>query len=478
MKSVHTAPFWAAPNLQSIIPNANWLHRGQMSRSDDTHGVTIDSRQVQSGMVFAALPGENVDGHEFVVSAVHRGAHGIIVQRDLDPGATAQAQQAGAWILKVSSVTQALTDLARAYRTRLRQTIVIGITGSSGKTSTKDTLAAVLRSAGSVTASVKSFNNHLGVPLTLLNAKQDDRFVISEVGTNAPGEIAALGSIVQPDLVLITNVGRCHLEGLGSLEGVAIEKASLLDCMATDGRGFVFGDVPVLNESLRTKNQTITRFGAGDDCDVRLVHAVATEDGTSFELSDGTRWSLGLIGSHHAMNAAGVIALARHLGIDDATIAAALRTTRPAPGRFEPIVIADRIIFDDSYNANPESMRAAIDTFLKVTLHAEIRAIVLGDMLELGSSEQAEHAQFGRWLSQRLTQLPAGKCIVCTVGAAMAATAKALDKSSVSHRHWAQLTEDTLPDLIAAIKPADRVLVKASRRLGLERIVRNLTQQS
>jgi UDP-N-acetylmuramyl pentapeptide synthase len=317
------------------------------------------------------------------------------------------------------------------------------------------------------------------VPLTILNARPDDRFVICEIGTNAPGEIAHLSGIVKPNVAIITNVGSCHLEGLGSIEGIAREKASLLDHIQNGGCAVVHAGGTALQNAIGQKTCPVTTFGVQPEAYGRITHSQVAESGTQFSLSDGSRWSLALLGTHHAINAAAVIAAARFLGVDDERIADGLRSVEPAPGRFAPIRMGERIVYDDSYNANPESMAAAIRTFLAMTSADESRAIILGEMLELGSASESEHEKLGTFLADALKNDHL-KISIMLLGPAMSAAATAIGAHlPEANVVWLERAdEEAIAKALARAGNAQRILVKGSRRNRLERVIKGLGNES
>jgi len=460
--------FWHPDALRAAAGGGRWLRRPVDSTAPvpDLAGLSTDSRSIKPGQVFLALRGENFDGHDFIHDAVRRGAGMAILdtppsQIDTFPPAT--------HILLVDDSLKALTRLATAYRKSLKTTRFIAVTGSSGKTTTKQMLSAVLSRKFRITASPRSFNNHIGVPLTALSAGNRDQYVICEIGTNNPGEIAALTSIVVPDIGVITGIGRVHIEGLGSLEGVANEKAALLHGLAHGGWAAVNIDEPAVLPHLESMERGVT-FGFSTDADLRITECEMNDSGTTFALNDRSRWNIGLHGMHHASNATAAVAVGRRCGLSDAEIRAGLLAVAPPAMRFVRHLLGSLELFDDSYNANPESMKASIRTFRQLTSNRSGRVVViLGDMLELGSLSEAAHLELAEELSD-CSQSIAPPHLAILIGPNMRHAAASLhdrdEALSVVHMESA-----SPPDVLDLLQATDRILVKGSRGMRLERVV-------
>ncbi|MGQ0626498.1 MAG: UDP-N-acetylmuramoyl-tripeptide--D-alanyl-D-alanine ligase, partial [Phycisphaerales bacterium] len=345
------------------------------------------------------MKGDRFDGHDFVIDAVAAGAQVVIVERD--PGPLLRP----AFVIKVPSTRKALLRLAAAYRDALTRTRVVAICGSNGKTTTTALINAVLSTRFRGSASAKSFNNDIGVPLTILSAKTADQFLLCEVGTNAPGEIAALAAVVRPDLAVITSIGREHLLGFGSIEGVAREEAAVLQHLRPAEPGapsaIVTADSPALTEHLRSLPGLLT-FGRHGSADLRLTafeHFCSTgagvPDSIRFSVNARAAFSAPLIGEHNAVNALAAIAVARRFGLSDAEIARGLAAATPPEMRLATVEAAGIRIVNDAYNANPDSTLAALRTFAAIHAAADRRVVVLGDNLELGDHAPAAHREIG-----------------------------------------------------------------------------------
>ena len=469
--------FWLPSNVRRAA-RGRWIRRplDQTRPEPQLAGVTTDSRAVRPGQAFIALRGEKFDGHDFLLDAAKSGAAMLVVDRPL-PSSFAAAWPGDLYVAQVEDTLKSLAHLAAAYRSALANTRFIAVTGSNGKTTTKQLLVSVLSQAMRGSGSVKSFNNHIGVPLTILSAKPGDQFLVSEIGTSGPGEIARLSAIVRPHVGVITSIGRVHLEGLGSIEGVAREKATLLDHLDPDsGWAAITADAPALRAHKHRMKSGIT-FGFAAGADLRIIDAALTSAGTIFMLNDRTRWTVPLMGIHHAGNAAAAIAVGRRLGLPDAQIAAGLAKVEAPDMRFTRQTIGDWIVYNDAYNANPESMAAAIRTFASATLDAPRRVVVLGDMLELGPEAAPIHREIGRCVIEADRAAPFG--LGAFIGAGMACAAEEVRRAWGDERVLHFAAEDMDRGRAAEVirerlRPGDRILVKASRGLALERVVESL----
>ena len=500
------AAFWRIDTLAAHV-RGTWLAAPRRQSGElpfTLQGLSTDTRAVAPGQVFLALKGEKHDAHGFLTQAMDKGAAALIIQDESAWHAARTHPRAGqVAVVLVRDTAAALLDLGAAYR-RTLSAIILAIGGSNGKTTTVRLVHAALAGAGGssmagsgglrVRSSAKSFNNAIGVPLTLLSAQLQDQALICEVGTNAPGELAPLAEIVEPDLAIITSLGREHLEGLGDLSGVAREEASLLRGLRDGGVAIVNADSPQLLAAVHDEIARAAKagralrlhtFGFSASADTRVTIATQSLDGLAFTLADGTSWRLPLLGEHNASNAAGAIAAARALGLTDATIAAGLAIAQGPPMRLERSVIttggnaASSIhVVNDCYNANPDSMLAALRAFAAFAASAPRRVVVLGDMLELGPSGPALHAEVLAAATKSLK--PIDQLVL--VGPIWQQvwqqhSNQAAANASPSTALIPALTEDTLPSIAALIQPADALLLKGSRGMSLERILTTLKQR-
>lgn len=467
--------FYSPDNLKSIL-GGTWLARGENGPPRAGEGISTDSRAIKAGQVFIALHGDRTDGHEYLEQVAARHAALAIVDRAdalKRPDGTPKDMRETA-VLLVQDTGQALLRLAAVWRQSLEGTKVIAIGGSNGKTTTTRLVESVLSRALRGTASQKSYNNAVGVPLTILGAKRGDKFLICEVGTNAPGEIAVLADVVRPDIAVITSVGREHLEGLGSLRGVAVEEASLCAALETGGLAVINADAPFLTEAVRSLAGTgnkprfnIVRFGIDDDADLRVGDIEMGPEGVAFTINGREKYRVPLLGRHNALNAAAAAAVGRRLGVSNADIELGLAVCRGPEMRLERHDVGGVAVVNDAYNANPESMLAAIDTLASLSQGASRQIVVLGDMLELGESGPDLHREIGdAILKARIDH-------AVLVGPLMLFAAERLSKQ------WSPERITILPDVagdgakrIAALfRAGDSVLLKGSRRMGLERVL-------
>ena len=440
-----------------------WLRAGEPVT---VTAVSTDSRTVGPGELFVAVPGERFDGHDFVPQAADAGAAAAIVCKGWQPPAGSDPAPPGG-IIAVDDTIRALGDLG-AYHRGLCKAKVVAVTGSNGKTTVKRMIHHILSRRLTGTCSPKSFNNRIGVPLALLGARLGDDYVVCEVGSNAPGEIASLGRICRPNVAVITSVHPVHLEGLGTVDGVAVEKASLLGELQADGLAVVCGDVApaaggrALAQALRAHGRPTIRFGASEDCQVRLTDYRPQDGGCRFEVN-GRLWvALAVPGRHNALNALAAMTVARRFASSLEQAAEALADFAGVAMRTECIVVGAVTIVNDAYNANPASMAAAADVLAERP--AGRRVMVAGDMLELGPQSQWLHLQTGREIAARKLDLligvgPMGRYI------AQGAAADGLRAETFGS------VEQAISALPAMLQAGDVVLVKGSRSMGMERLV-------
>jgi len=440
-----------APDLRRIV-DGRWL--GTPPRGLGLDDFSIDTRTLRQGDVYIAIKGDRLDGHDFVSDAFSRGASMAIIERPDAPGSSSGP------CLQVGSTRAALGKLAGAWRRHLESTRVIAVTGSCGKTTTRMLMEQVLASQMRGSASIKSFNNEIGVPLTVLGAKASDRFLVVEIGTNHPGEIARLAALCEPDIGVITMIGASHLEGFGDVDAVRAEKASLLRFLREGGTAVVPSEDEALDPYLRGV-KTVIRFGEDDRALLRL-----TARGQDwFEVNGRQRFPLTLRGHHNARNALAAVAVARRMGLTDGAIAAALGEVRPEPMRQELRQHGGVTIVNDAYNANPDSMRAGLRTFFEETNGASRRFILLGDMRELGASAPALHESVLETLKELIAGTPAR---VALVGAQFAA-ARSSGRGPGTDLVVEDAADPALTRWLGELAEGDALFLKGSRGMRLER---------
>ena len=419
---------------------------GSLIGSEDVQcsGASIDSRQCKQGNVFFALQGENVDGHEFIDAAVTAGCSAVIVQ---------QETKATVPVILVSEVRKALYDLAMSRREELPVKKVIAITGSVGKTTTKDILASLL--GKHVVSSKKSFNNELGVPLTVLAAESAE-YLVAEVGANDVGEIEPLARLVQPDIAILTSIDCAHLDGFGNQTTVLTEKVKLLEALPKSGLAIISENIDLTAFEI---NATICRVGNSEHADVHIETGIDINGYATLRIGEEEA-TLSMLGEHNAWNAA--FAIVASLNARDTHSLKELMTlvskVDVPMGRLQKRKISQITFIDDSYNANPASMRSAFKLFQ--AMKCKRKVMVLGDMLELGEQAHAEHRLLGSLIGQ------VGADVVILVGPNMEITSQ-----TIPSMYEPNCTEESMKRITALLKNGDTVLLKGSRGLQLERII-------
>jgi UDP-N-acetylmuramoyl-tripeptide--D-alanyl-D-alanine ligase len=422
--------------------------------------AVIDSRQVRDGDLFVGLPGERFDGGEFGAEALRRGAWGILVPtqwgRELAMQRDVGATEKGGWVFGAADPLASLQALARAWREQLGCPVV-GITGSTGKTSVKDICRTLL--PGDVHASPENFNTEIGMPLAVLGAPEGTDALVLEMGMRGPGQIAELCAIAEPDVAVITNVGPVHVELLGSIEAIAATKAEIIDGLRAGGTAVVPAEAGPLEPHL-DRAPKLLRFGAGGDVDAIEVMAEAGETDALIRARAGEhRFKLPFVEAHNLDNALAAIAAGVALGFTLEEMAGL------APGivfsrlRGELVELPeDAILVNDCYNANPVSMRAALDHLASLDASGR-RLAVMGEMRELGPDAAAYHREVGEYARQRGVEL--------IIGVGEQAAAYEPDQQVAD-------AEAAADALAGALRPGDAVLVKGSRAVGLERVAEKL----
>lgn len=425
-------------------------------------GVSTDTRTIQSGDLFVPIRGEQFDGHAFINQAFEKGAAATLAELDV-PAAK------GRRVIRVTDTLKALGDLASHIRHR-QNLKVVAITGSNGKTTTKEMIRTILGRKYDVLATEGNFNNLVGLPLTLFRLRPEHEVAVLEMGMNRPGEIARLTEIADPDLGIITNVAPAHLEGLGSVDGVALAKGELFRGLGPDAVGAVNMDDPLVMREARHLGGRSISYGFDRRADVSARNLGRSSlNGTRFDLvfpQGRVPVKFALLGKHNARNALAAAAVCWSMGLSPARIASALDGFRPFPGRLELKKIKRSIyLLNDTYNANPGSTIAALEVLSDI--RGKGRAVaVLGDMLELGDHSQSEHRRVGRFAADL------GVDVLVGVGREMEALVKAARKSSPSPAttKWFKDTASAADWLQTELRAHDRVLVKGSRGMRMENV--------
>lgn len=447
-----------------------------------TIGIGTDTRCDLTNRVFFALRGARHDAHDHLLEAARAGAR-ILVVEEGKWGCVRLSGSPSPAVLLVPNTLVALQAAAHAWRKSLNSTLVAAITGSAGKTTTRRLIEGVLSSRLRGSASPKSFNNDIGVPITLCGAKRGDDFLLVEIGMNAPGEIAQLAALTQPDLAVITMVGRAHLEGLGSIDAIIREKFELVASLRSGGLAVVRGDNSLLDaalEGVRPTGVRVLRFGTGPMNHVRLRSRIARPDGWQDLEVDvcGRRIALrlGLDGAHNAMNALAAIAIGVDRGLSDEEIVRGLASVRPSEMRFVRQQIGGLTIFNDAYNANPDAVLAALATFGELAPATQRRVVVLGDMLELGACSAALHEEIGSAVARGTS----GVCpdLAVFIGPMSAHGARACRAAGTCRViDVPDLKPESLARVVAEFASGDVILLKGSRGCALERLLVSLQER-
>jgi len=425
-------------------------------------GISIDSRSIGVGEAFFAIKGHRLDGHAYLGEAAGRGCACLVVHElpadDTPPHVP---------LVLVQDTTKALGRLAGWHRAKF-SIPVIAVTGSNGKTTTKELVAAVLSTRWNTLKPAGSFNNQWGLPLTLLGLGPEHGALVVELGTNQPGEIAALAALAAPTVGVVTVVAAVHTEFLESIEGVRDEKAGLVRALRADGLAVLNADDARVASMARDTRARVVTFGTTAGADVRAADDVVEgADGLVFTVEHAGRrekLKLALSGRHNVVNALAAAGAGVALGMRLDEIAAGLAVARPAKGRCVWQTVGEVRILDDTYNANPDSVRAALDTVKAHRAGARVVA-VLGDMLELGARADAAHREIGRYAAS------SGVDVLVGLGRHARALLEAARAEGINETQLTETFEDTVAFLLKKLVPGDLVLVKGSRGMRMERIV-------
>ena len=422
-------------------------------------GVSTDSRQVKVGDLFVAIRGETFDGHDFAFQAITQGASGVMMERLPAPDSPKFP------VLLVQNTRLALGQLANAYRKRFSLPIV-AIAGSNGKTTTKEMLAAVLAQRWRTLANKNSFNNDIGVPLTLFELTAAHEVAVLEAGTNHPGELTSLLDLIAPRYGILTSIGREHLEFFQDLEGVAKEEASLYEALPADGELFASSQTrPFLKARMRTA-PAVTFVGPNTNWQWDILEM--GPEGTRFQLrTPDSEWAgeyfCKFVGEHNVTNAVLALVVGRKLGTGRAEVARGLAECNPPKMRLNSYDLGGVLVLDDCYNANPDSMAAALRTLKRIA--AGRRAIaVLGDMAELGSLSQQAHLELGAEASN------CGIDLLYAKGKFAGEIVKGAQRNGLANAFQSNESEELVSELAASVTSGDVVLFKASRSARFELI--------
>lgn len=442
------------------------LYNFDRATDKEVSGVVLDSRKIEENYLFVATKGERVDGHDFIPEVLTKGVAGVVSERLLE--------DVTAPYILVEDSLQALKDIAEFYREQLNIKVV-GITGSVGKTSTKEFIASVLSMKYKTLKTEGNFNNEIGLPLTVLRLRDDHQAAVLEMGISDFGEMRRLSKVAKPDICVITNIGQCHLENLGSREGILEAKTEIFDYMKEDGFVCLNGDDDMLRKVKMVHGRRPLRFGLGRSNEFyagsvnnkglfgssALIHI----GDTSLEAE------IPLPGSHMIYNALAAASVGTLLGLTKAQIQKGIASVRPLGGRSNIIRRPDKVIIDDCYNANPVSMCAALDLLAMASTR---RVAVLGDMFELGDNTSRLHARVGAYAAEKRIHV-----IICIgelskyIYEGVCGVLKELPATDVIIRYFADKAEfmESIPEIL---REKDTILVKASHGMAFEDIVKQL----
>jgi len=431
--------------------------------------ICTDSRNIQPGDLFFALPGDKFDGHDFVEQVMRKGAVGVVVRRDRAP-----ASANGCSVIAVEDTRLALGQFAARYRRDFTLPIV-AIGGSNGKTTTKELVASVLRQRLPIVWSEASFNNDIGVPLTLLRLENWHEAAVLEAGTNHSGELAPLVKMIQPKYGVITSIGREHLEFFGNVEGVAEEEGWLAELLPADGKLFISGDSQWTRRIIDRTRAAAVRVGFSDANDWRVQSPRVDEAGITFwlqapKVNYSGEYQINLFGRHQVLNAAYAIAVGVELGLSRAEIQRGLAECKPAKMRMQLWELNGVRVLDDCYNANADSMIAALQTLQELPCTGR-RVAVLGDMAEQGVHSEAAHEEVG----QRVAELGIGQLFA--IGKMAPFTARAARAAGLNRIMEFADVDTAAAAIKSFLKSGDLMLLKASRSARLERIAEALKRE-
>ena len=423
------------------------------------NGITIDSRKIEAGQLFIPFKGERTDGHQYVADAIKQGAAAAFWQKDV-PNPPENLP-----LIFVDDSLKAIQALAKSYLRQLNVKVV-GITGSNGKTSTKDITTSLLSLKYKVQKTEGNYNNHLGLPLTVLGLEEDTDIAVLEMGMSGRGEIDFLSRLAEPDIAVITNIGESHMQDLGSREGIAEAKLEILNGLKDKGRFIYFGDELLLSSRMKNSKVDTKTFGMDHANDLYPLEINALENGSAFHINKiAAPFQLPVLGNHNILNALAAMLVAEYFDIPYEEMNKGLQSLKLTNMRMELVEGKSGVkIINDAYNASPTSMLAAIDVLKKLPGYDQ-KIAVLGDMLELGDKEESFHYQMGERLEDVDYVLTYGK-----LGSFIAEGAKTVLPAD---RVFAFFEKEPLIDkLVSYLNDETVVLVKASRGMKLEEIVK------
>lgn len=454
---------------KNLVEIANWLNIKELPTLNPLiTGVSINTRTLQQGDIFIPFRGEKVNGHQFVKDAFEKGAAASLWLKD-EPN-----PPKGLPLLFVENAEKALQQMANAYRAQLN-TVFIGITGSNGKTSTKDLVAGMLSPYFRVKKTKGNFNNELGLPLTILSIDEDTEFAVLEMGMSSFGEIEFLSNLAKPTYAVITNIGEAHMQDLGSREGITKAKFEIISGLTEQGILFYDGDEPLLLPLIESVPSISSKsFGINEQNDLRIASVEFTTEGSSFRVTGelNEEMSIPILGEHQVKNTLAALLIGKEVGLTAEQMRQALKKIVLTDMRMQVIEAKNGATFiNDAYNAAPTSMKAAI-SFLEKSSIKPVKWLVLGDMLELGEQEQQYHEEISTFISHEAFTG------VCLFGPKMKWLYKQLvEKSDGEHIIWVETDyEKVISFLEKRIDAQSIILVKGSRGMQLEKVIEPFQQ--
>jgi UDP-N-acetylmuramoyl-tripeptide--D-alanyl-D-alanine ligase len=439
--------------------------------------ISIDSRKIKSGELFWAIPGEKYDGHDFVLDALRKGASGAVISKKYLAGNIKTDPSSSQALIQVSDTLSGLQTLAEAYRKRFAIPL-IAVTGSNGKTTTKEIISQILSAKFKVLKNEGNFNNPIGLPLSLLGLSTQHQVAVLEMGMNHAGEIARLCEIARPNIGLITNIGAVHLEFLGSIENVQEAKAELVKSLKADDLLILNFDDPRVNNLRQRFTGKVLFYGLSPRAHIWADQIeLKGKEGSCFVLHDsdgkGIDINLKIMGHYNIYNALAGAAIGYAFQIPMVKIKRSLESFRGIKMRLQPHIIpGDILLIDDSYNANPQSLQYAIDTLVRCCQGQGRAFLVMGDMLELGKDSERLHRMIGHKIAQASID-----CLI-TLGPSSSITAEESIQAGMDGKmvFICEDHEEVIQLLLDQLKKGDRVLIKGSRGMAMDKIVDRLSQ--
>ena len=448
------------------------LHSGQLRGSDAVPRITTDTRKIAAGDLFVALRGENFDGADFAADALHKSAAAVLVSEPLSAAVRKELKKAQGAVLTVKDTLAAYQAIAHAWRMKF-DIPVVAITGSNGKTTTKDLTAAVLSGRGTVCRTAANYNNEVGLPLTLLGMTGGDVAAVVEIGMRGLGQIAALAPVAAPSIGIVTNVCEVHMELLGSIENIAKAKAELVQAIPAGGTVILNADDArvAAMRSLAADGVRVLTYGIGADADVRGEALRLTSVGSQFMVTWNNErhdYSIPLAGRHNVSNALAALAAGFVLGYTPQEMQTGLRRLAVTEMRYEVHEVGTWTFINDAYNASPSSMAAALET--TANLYEGRKIAVLGDMLELGDAAEEAHRTIGR----RTAEL--GFAALVTYGPQSQWMHTAAEAAGCPDCRHAETHKEAAAHLRTLLRDGDTVLFKGSRGMKMEAVIALLTE--